>query len=76
MMPVLPFQRDCHLLVLPSMLPGMPLTPIEAMFCGRPVLCWDVSVASGLTSELGERVSGGFSLCGAVGLGPQKVWPR
>ena len=36
---------DHHLLMLPSMLEGMPLTLVEAMVCGGPALCSGVGGA-------------------------------
>jgi glycosyltransferase involved in cell wall biosynthesis len=43
--------RTHHVLVMPSMLEGMPLTLVEAMVCGRPALCSDVGGAAELVRD-------------------------
>jgi len=40
-----------HVLVMPSLLEGMPLALVEAMLCGRPALCSDVGGASELVQD-------------------------
>ena len=48
--------RYHHLLVMPSMLEGVPLTLVAAMVCDGPALCSGVTVASGLLSDSVNRL--------------------
>jgi glycosyltransferase involved in cell wall biosynthesis len=54
--------RENHILLMPSRYEGMPLTIVEAMFCGRPVVATDV----GGNSELIEDGRTGFLAEAAV----------
>lgn len=47
--------RSHHVLLMPSMLEGMPLTLVEAMLCGRPVVASDVG---GVRELLRDGVNG------------------
>ncbi len=43
--------RENHILLMPSRYEGMPLTIVEAMFCGRPVVATNVGGISELVKE-------------------------
>jgi glycosyltransferase involved in cell wall biosynthesis len=54
--------RDNHLLVMPSRYEGGPMTTIEAMFCGRPVVATKVGsnpefIKDGVTGYLAETAA-------------------
>lgn len=65
-----------HLLVMPSRFEGLPLTVIEAMLCGRPVVVTDVAgnaevVEDGVTGFLARAPT-----IGSVGEALERFWQR
>lgn len=48
--------EQCHMLLMPSIMEGMPLAVVEAMLCGRPCLATDV----GGSAEWVEHQKNGF----------------
>jgi glycosyltransferase involved in cell wall biosynthesis len=68
--------RDHHLLVMPSMLEGMPLTLVEAMVCGRPALCSDVGGASELIRDGVNGFLASSPFAKQLGEGLERVWAR
>lgn len=65
-----------HLLVMPSMLEGMPLTLVEAMVCGRPALCSDVGGARELVQDGVNGFLAGSPFAEQLREGLEKVWAR
>lgn len=65
-----------HLLVMPSMLEGMPLTLVEAMICGRPTVCSDVGGAAELVEDGVNGFLAGAPFAGQLGLALERVWER
>jgi L-malate glycosyltransferase len=63
-----------HLLVMPSMLEGMPLTLVEAMVCGRPALCSDVGGARELVQDGVNGFLAGSPFAEQIGEGLERVW--
>lgn len=63
-----------HLLVMPSMLEGMPLTLVEAMICGRPALCSDVGGAGELVADGENGFLAGSPFSGQLAEGLERVW--
>jgi glycosyltransferase involved in cell wall biosynthesis len=66
--------RTHHLLVMPSMLEGMPLTLVEGMMCGRPALCSDVGGASELIRDGHNGFLAGSPFAGQLAIGLERVW--
>lgn len=65
-----------HLLVMPSMLEGMPLTLVEAMVCGRPALCSDVGGAAELIRDGENGFLAGSPFARQLRAGLERVWER
>jgi glycosyltransferase involved in cell wall biosynthesis len=55
--------RENHILVMPSRCEGMPLTIIEAMFCGRPVIATNVG---GISEVIQDGRTGFLAVAPAV----------
>ena len=68
--------RNHHLLVMPSMLEGMPLTLVEAMVCGRPALCSDVGGASELIRDGDSGFLAGSPFTRQLAKGLERVWQQ
>jgi glycosyltransferase involved in cell wall biosynthesis len=68
--------KDHHLLVMPSMIEGMPLTLVEAMVCGRPALCSDVGGARELVQDGVTGFLAGSPFAEQMGEGLERVWNR
>lgn len=66
--------RSHHLLVMPSMLEGMPLTLVEAMVCGRPALCSDVGGASELIRDGTNGFLAGSPFAAQLAQGLDRAW--
>lgn len=66
--------RNHHLLVMPSMLEGMPMTLVEAMVCGRPALCSDVGGASELIRDGLNGFLAGSPFAKQLAQGLERVW--
>lgn len=66
--------KQHHLLVMPSMLEGMPLTLVEAMVCGRPALCADVGGARELVQDGVNGFLAGSPFAEQIGEGLERVW--
>lgn len=66
--------KSHHLLVMPSMLEGMPLTLVEAMICGRPALCSDVGGASELLVDGGNGFLAGSPFARQLEHAMERMW--
>lgn len=66
--------KEHHLLVMPSMLEGMPLTLVEAMVCGRPALCSDVGGAAELIRDGENGFLAGSPFARQLENGLERVW--
>lgn len=65
-----------HLLLMPSVMEGMPLAVVEAMLCGRPVLATDVG---GHTEWITDNVDGFIAAAASVQClsdALQRAWQR
>lgn len=65
-----------HLLLMPSVMEGMPLAVVEAMLCGRPVLATDVG---GHTEWITDNVEGFIAAAASVQClsdALQRAWQR
>jgi glycosyltransferase involved in cell wall biosynthesis len=65
-----------HVLVMPSRLEGMPLTVIEAMLCGRPVIATDVA---GHSEVIEDSVTGFLAdapTVGSMSNALERFWAR
>jgi glycosyltransferase involved in cell wall biosynthesis len=66
--------RENHILVMPSRCEGMPLTIVEAMFCGRPVIATKVG---GIPEVVRDGVTGFLAAAAAVecfGEALERMW--
>jgi glycosyltransferase involved in cell wall biosynthesis len=72
--PVETIWRDNHILIMPSRFEGWPMTTVEAMWCGRPVVATNVGlnpdvIKDGLTGFLAESAS-----IDALGNALERMW--
>ena len=66
--------RKHHVLVMPSLLEGMPLALVEAMICGRPVVCSDVGGASGLVDDGVNGFLAGSPFARQLDIALERMW--
>lgn len=66
--------RKHHVLVMPSMLEGMPLALVEAMICGRPAVCSDVGGASELIRDEYNGFIAGAPFAVQLELALERLW--
>ena len=65
---------DHHVLVMPSLYEGMPLTLVEAMLCGRVALCSDVGGAAELVVDSVNGFLAGSPFARQFGIGLERLW--
>jgi len=65
-----------HMLIMPSLMEGMPLTVVEAMLCGRPVLATDVGGHRELISEGIEGFIAAAPVKFAIDKALEAAWER
>lgn len=68
--------RNHHLLVLPSRSEGVPLSMVEAMLCGRPVLVTDVGGIGEWVEEGREGFIAPAASTSSVALALDRMWQR
>jgi glycosyltransferase involved in cell wall biosynthesis len=74
--PIVQVWRENHILVMPSRYEGLPLTIVEAMLCGRPVLATEVGgnpeiIEDGVTGFLAEA-----PVVGSIDRALERVWAQ
>lgn len=66
--------KSNHVLLMPSMMEGMPLTLVEAMLCGRPALVSDVGGMSDLIVDSETGFISGSPFVSQLKLALERVW--